>query len=299
MGTAEFAVPALEAVREHVVLVVSQPDRPTGRGLSLRPSPVKEAAIRHGLQVETPEKARDLAFVRRITSLDADCLLVAAYGQILSQDMLDSTKRGGINLHGSILPKYRGAAPIQRSILDDETETGVTLMQMDKGMDTGDIIEARRVQIEPDETAGDLTPRLAALAAAMASEWMPPVCSGDYPRAPQDHSHATLAPKVEKAEARLRFEAMAKDEYNRFRAFTPAPGAFIETNLGTVKITQARLEVADATPGVVLRTRPELVLGFNGGAIVLREVQPPGKARMSGADWANGARITAGDCLSA
>jgi len=195
-GTAVFAVPALRAVADHVVLVVSQPDRPTGRGLQTQPSPVKLAALEHGLPVETPEKCRTPEFVEFLRSLELDVLLVAAYGQILSVAVLESAHRGGINLHGSVLPHYRGAAPIQRAILAGERQTGITLIQMDKGMDSGDCIAIEHTPIGEDETYGELQDRLAAIAAEMAGTWLPRIVAGDYPRVPQDHDHATFAPKV-------------------------------------------------------------------------------------------------------
>ena len=163
-GTSDFAVPALRALAEHVVLVVSQPDRPTGRGMKLQSSPVKKLALELGLPVETPEKARTPEFVEQVAAIGADVHVVAAYGQILSVKLLETAKNGGINLHGSILPAYRGAAPIQRSILNGDHETGVTLMQMDKGMDTGDMIAVAKTPIGPDETYGELQTRLSEIA---------------------------------------------------------------------------------------------------------------------------------------
>lgn len=297
-GTADFAVPALEAVQESVVLVVSQPDRPSGRGLELKPSPVKRKALELGLPVETPAKSRDADFVAAIRALDLDFLLVAAYGQILSKSLLESAKQGGINLHGSILPRYRGAAPIQRCIENGDTETGVTLMQMDVGMDTGDVIAIEKIPLGPDETAGEVFDHLAVLAGRMAAEWAPKIAAGDYPRVPQDHGLATHAAKVEKSEARLRFEEPAAHEYDRFRAFTPYPGAFIETRLGHVRISRARLlKDVNPGPGVVVSDKESFSIGFKGGSLSLLEVQPEGKKRMSGTDFANGARLKTADCL--
>jgi methionyl-tRNA formyltransferase len=296
-GTAAFAVPALRALREHIVLVVSQPDRPGRRGLKLQPSPVKEAALELDLPVETPEKSRDARFVERLRSEGADALLVAAYGQILSVAVLESAIRGGINLHGSILPKYRGAAPIQRCILDGESETGVTLMQMDKGMDTGDMIAVERTLIGPDETYGELQERLSIVAADMAVDWMPRIVAGAYTRTPQDHDEATVAPKIEKAEAQLRAERPAQEEYNRFRAFTPAPGAFLETAFGHLRISRAALGTESGLPGVVMSTGSSCQVGFAGGSLHLLEVQPEGKKRMSGKDFANGLRLKPGASL--
>ncbi len=299
-GTGSFALPALRALSEHVVLVVTQPDRPSGRGLKLQPSPAKLLAGELGIPCETPEKSRAPEFVEKLEALEADALVVASYGQILSQRVLDSAKKGGINLHGSILPQYRGAAPIQRCVQNGDSETGVTLMQMDKGMDTGDIIEIARLPINPEETYGQLQDRLALVAAQLAIDWMPRIVGGDYPRAPQDNSLATTAPKIEKAEAELHLSGDARTEYNRFRAFTPSPGCYLKTSLGTLKLADVRFapEAPGAAPGDVISASPELTIAFSRGSLILREVQPEGKKRMSGRDLANGARLRAGTCLA-
>lgn len=296
-GTASFAVRALRAMAKDILLVVTQPDRPGRRGMKLQPSPVKIAAEELGLPVESPERSRAPEFVERIRALDADALLVAAYGQILSTVLLESARHGGINLHGSILPKFRGAAPIQRCILAGEEETGVTLMQMDKGMDTGDIIAISRIPIDPDETYGELQDRLASVAADLAVEWMPRICLGQYPREKQDNEDATVAPKVEKAEAELRFDLGATEEYNRFRAFTPTPGAFLNTRFGLVRVGSARLGTDSGSPGVVMSTSPTCQVGFADGSLHLLELQPEGKKRMTGKDYANGLRLRPGDSL--
>ncbi len=293
-GTAGFAVPALRAVAENVVLVVSQPDRPSGRGMQLRPSPVKAAALELGLAVESPERARDAAFVEHIRSLDTDFLLVAAYGQILSVALLESAKHGGINLHGSILPFYRGAAPIQRCLQNGDTEAGVTLMQMDKGMDSGDMIAIEKLAIGPDETYGELAIRLGDLAGTMAATWAARLASGDYPRTPQVHEEATYAPKVTKEEAELKFDEPIDHAYNNFRAFTPSPGAWIQTHFGRLRISSARKVLAQGAPGIILA--PD-VIAFGGGSMQLIEVQPEGKKRMSGRDFVNGMRLAVGDSI--
>lgn len=296
-GTASFAVPALRVLAPHVSLVVAQPDRPSGRGMRLQPSPVKAAALELGLTVETPEKSRAPEFVARLREEEADALVVAAYGQILSTAVLESARRGGINLHGSILPKYRGAAPIQRAILNGDVETGVTLMQMDRGMDTGDMIDIVRTPIGPDETYGELQDRLALLAADQIGAWIGRIVEGDYPRAQQDSDQATHAPKVEKAEAELRFDRPAAEEYNRFRAFTPSPGAWMATSQGLLKLSAMGLSERTGTPGDVLATSPDLLVAFQGGSLAFKEVQPEGKKRMSGRDFANGARLRPGSRL--
>lgn len=296
-GTGTFAVPALQRLKDHVTLVVAQPDRPSGRGMKLNPSPVKLAGQELGLPVETPEKSRAPEFVQRLREEDADALVVASYGQILSVAVLESARRGGINLHGSLLPKYRGAAPIQRAILEQEPETGITLMQMDKGMDTGDIIAMQSTLIGPDETYGKLQDRLAILAADMAAEWMPRIAQGEYPRTPQDNERATYANKIEKADAELSFDRPAAEEYARFRAFTPSPGATLRTSFGLVKLSQARLAEGSGEPGTVLQTSPSFIICFEGGAMELLELQPEGKKRMSGRDLANGQRLRPGASL--
>ncbi|MBX3119979.1 MAG: methionyl-tRNA formyltransferase [Fimbriimonadaceae bacterium] len=297
-GTGIFAVETLRVLREHVSLVVTQPDRPSGRGMKLQSSPVKRMAQELGLPVESPEKCRAPEFVERLRSESADALVVASYGQILSQAVLDSATRGGINLHGSILPAYRGAAPIQRCLLNGDLETGVTLMQMDKGMDTGDMIAIGRTPLHPDETYSELEIRLSDLAAQMALQWMPRIVDADYPRTPQNHEQATMAPKVTKAEAELRVTKNVLQEYNRYRAFTGAPGAFIATRFGLLKLTQVRREETTGKPGTVVSMNPDLEIAFEGGSLRLIEVQPEGKKRMSGRDFANGARLKIGDRLT-
>jgi methionyl-tRNA formyltransferase len=293
-GTALFAVPAMERLAHSIALVVSQPDRPSGRGMRMSASPVKDRALSMGLRVETPEKSRSPEFLDLLRSQDADALVVAAYGQILSTKVLESARCGGINLHGSILPKYRGAAPIQRAIEDGAVETGITLMQMDRGMDTGDMIAVRRTEIGPDETYGEVQDRLALLAGELAAEWMPRIVAGNYSRTPQDNSAATYAAKVEKAEAELRFEMDATAAYDRFRAFTPSPGAFINTTLGLIRLASMSRSDAVGQPGEIVATSPDLIVGFSGGALALREIQPEGKKRMTGRDFANGARLKPG-----
>jgi len=293
-GTADFAVPALRAVADHVVLVVSQPDRPKGRGSQLQASPVKLAALELGLPVETPTKAREPEFMNQILELKADFLLVAAYGQILSVDLLASAKNGGINLHGSILPRYRGAAPIQRAIQNGDTETGVTLMQMEKGMDTGDAIAIETLTIGPDETYGEIAERLGDLAGRMAAEWAPRLAEGSYPRQAQNHAEASHAPKVTKEEAELTVDMDIRAAYNRFRAFTPSPGAWMKTQFGRLKISEARMAPSVGAPGTRIGADE---VAFAGGSLRLLTVQPEGKKRMSGADFFNGFRVQPGDSL--
>ena len=286
-GTSDFAVPALEKLAKDVVLVITQPDRPSGRGMKLKASPVKLKAIELGLPVETPEKARDPEFVQKVQELEADVHVVAAYGQILSTKLLETAKRGGINLHGSILPDYRGAAPIQRAIMDGKTETGVTLMQMDKGMDTGDIIDIVRTPIGPNETYGELHARLAQLAATQIEEWIERIADGNYPRQVQDHETVTYASKITAEERELRFDEPATVEYNRLRGLSPSPGAFFQTDLGRIKIIESRPSNQDGIG--VFEHEGHCHLGFQVGSLVLKQVQPEGRKPMSGSDWLRGA----------
>lgn len=298
-GTSAFAVPSLRKVAQEVVLVVTQPDRPAGRGMANRSSAVREAAHELGLPTATPTRCRDAEFVAQIEALDLDLQLVVAYGQLLSERLLAASRRGGFNLHGSILPKYRGAAPIQWALLNGESTTGVTLMQMDQGMDTGDIIATRKTAIGPEETAGELSARLAEVGADLVAEWLPRLGSGDYPRTPQDDSQATYAPKLTKADAELRFDMSARSAFDRFRATTPTPGAFVQGLTGPIRVRAARLreEDAGAKPGIVIQTSPNLVVAFSSGCLELTTVQPAGKSPMSGRDFANGCRLRVGDAF--
>jgi len=296
-GTGTFAIPALRHLSPWVTLVVTQPDRPSGRGHKVQAGPMKLVAQELGLPVESPVKARDPEFVERVRREEADFLLVASYGQILSQKLLDSATQGGINLHGSILPKYRGAAPIQRCIQAGEAETGITLMQMDKGMDTGDIIDISRTEIGPDETYGALQDRLALIAASMICDWKDRLSVGDYPRVQQDDALASMAPKIEKAEAEIRFHEPATAAYNRIRAFTPSPGPFLQTKSGLAKIKEARQGAGTGAPGTVLSIKDGLEVAMGEGSLRLLTLQPEGKKPMSGRDFASGLRLKVGDSL--
>ena len=204
-----------------------------------------------------------------------------------------------IGIRDEVLATKRATncAPIQRCILDGQTETGITLMQMDRGMDTGDMIETVRTAIGPDETYGELQDRLALIAADLAVQWMPRIVAGDYPRTSQNSDFATIAPKIEKSEAELSFSKPAPQEYNRFRAFTPTPGPFLRTASGLLRLHRVRPTEGSGEPGTLISVAPEPTVTFAEGALRLIEVQPEGKRRMSGRDWANGARLRVGDRL--
>lgn len=293
-GSATFAVPALRALAPHISLVVSQPPKPTGRKLVLTKTPVHLVAEELGLPVETPPKCRAPEFIEQLREKDADVFIVAAYGQILPQALLDVPRQGCFNLHGSVLPRWRGAAPVQRAVEAGDNESGVTLMAMDAGMDTGDILAIERTPISSDETAGELYDRLAEIAGEMASEWLPRLVAGDFERQKQDDDSATHAKKVVPAEGQITSNLPAKTAYDRYRGFSPTPGCWLATSSGPLKIKKASLSPAVSEPGTVVATRPDLVVALTDGSLVIEIVQPAGKPPMSGKDYANGARLQPG-----
>ncbi len=294
-GTAPFAIPSLEAVASVTSLVIAQPDRPTGRGLKTVMTPVKARALELGLPVETPERCRRPEVIERLKELDADLFVVAAYGQILPQALLDVPRYGCVNVHGSLLPAYRGAAPVQHAIWNGDAFSGVTLMRMDAGMDTGDIIAMETCAIAPDETAGELYDRLANMGGQLLAAHFATLGSGQYIATPQDHAAATMAPKILPSDAQIPADEPFDLAYRRYRAMTPVPGAWIQTRWGRLKLRDVRPVASSSPAGTVVGTRPEFVIALPGGALVLRQVQPEGKKAMRGTDFANGARIQPGD----
>ncbi len=298
-GTSVFAVPILERLSPSVSLAVTQPDRPSGRGLTLNPSPVKQCAVALGVPVIDPKKIRTPDFEAELRAIGADAFVVAAYGRILPANILDIPPHGCLNLHGSILPAYRGAAPIQRCLENGDRVTGVTLMHMDEGMDTGDMIAVVETKIGDDEVYGALQDRLAVLAAELAEAWVPRVVAGKAMRIHQLEKNATHAAKVEKGEAELRWTDSAVVNYNRFRAFTPSPGPYLRTQEGVVRVSSMRLAEQSASPGTILALRPNLCIACLDGSVELLEVRPEGRKLMAGSDWANGARLRIGDSLAA
>ncbi|MGZ8833387.1 MAG: methionyl-tRNA formyltransferase, partial [Thermoanaerobaculia bacterium] len=233
-GTPDFAVPTLEALaREHeIALVVAQPDKPAGRGMKLRQPPVVAKAHELGLDVAQPPKIRDADFLRRVEALRPDAAIVIAYGKILPKNLLDIPRHGFLNVHASILPKYRGAAPIQRAIEAGETSTGVTIMRVDEDLDHGPMLAVETLKIGPDEHAPALFRRLSHLGGELLVRVL-----RDLPEEkPQDHSRATYAPKIEKREGLVTFAESPANIYNRFRAFDPWPGVFFESGGQTIKI---------------------------------------------------------------
>jgi methionyl-tRNA formyltransferase len=296
-GTPPFARAALErivAAGETVPLVLTQPDRPAGRGLKLQPSPVKAFAVERGLPLAQPRSLRldgrwpDDARAARdaLRAAQADVLVVAAYGLILPRWVLDLPRAGGINIHASLLPRWRGAAPVQRAIEAGDAETGITLMQMDEGLDTGDRLAMRSLPIAAGDSAASLTERLAALGAQMIVDGLRDLKHGPLPRSPQPSQGMCYAHKVDKAEAAVDWRAPAAVIERRVRAFDPAPGAHFALGGETVKLWRAALRDAPAagTPGEILHAADgRLTVACGAGALDLLEMQRPGGRRQPAA----------------
>lgn len=301
MGTPPFAVPtlaALHAAGHEIVAVHTQPPRPAQRGKKLQQSAVHLWAEAHGLPVRTPKSLRTEEAQGEFAALDLDVAVVAAYGLILPQAILDAPREGCLNVHGSILPRWRGAAPVQRAILAGDSETGVTIMQMDAGLDTGGMRLIGRTTVA-GKTAGELTDELAAMGAALMVEVLADLSA--CPPAPQPDDGATYAAKIDKSEARLDFLVSATQTERQIRAFNPAPGAFFELEGERYKILAADVvhpadTVAGAAPGVTLDDA--LTIACNPGAIRATRVQRAGKPAMDAAELLRGRPIAAGTRLA-
>lgn len=294
-GTPEIAVPSLRSLAEiaEVVGVVCQPDRPAGRGMRLTPPPVKVEAIDQGFEVYQPLKVRDGTLAEWMRQRHADFALVIAYGRILTAEALNSTRLGCLNLHASILPEYRGAAPIQRVLMDGKSETGVCLMQMDEGMDTGPVLSERRLQIAPEDDAGSLAEKLGQLAATITKEDLPRFMNGELRAVAQDHARASYAPPLSKQDAVLDFHHPTSHLVAHVRGLSPRPGAscFLdETRTARFKLYKVRAFEAALTlpPGQVHEQDGQLVIGSADGALLVVEGQLEGKNKQSGADLLRG-----------
>ncbi len=301
-GTPEFAVPTLDAVAaaHEVMLVVAQPDKPAGRGMRMQPPAVAVRARELGLHLVQPPKIRTPEFLERVTQLRPDAGVVVAYGKILATPLLAIPRYGFVNVHASILPKYRGAAPIQRAIEAGETETGVTIMGIDEELDHGPMLAITKTDIGPDERTPSLSKRLAQLGASTLLPALDVIASGTAVGTQQDHARATLAPKIEKQEGAIRWSDPASTIFNRFRAFDPWPGVFFTVSDETVKATSVApgKNAESAPPGTILRLEPAGILIATGdGAIRAIELQRAGKPRASAADVLRGLGLRAGDRL--
>ncbi len=309
MGTPEFSVPCLTALLEiarggnpplRVVGVFTQPDRPAGRrGQVMTASPVKVAALRANLPVFQPERLRSQEAVFNLAQLRPDLIVVAAYAQILTLPVLDLPRLGCLNVHASLLPRYRGASPIQAPILDGAESTGVTIMRMDEGLDTGPVLTQVSVPIDPDATAGSLTTMLASEGARLLSATLPRWIAGSIGVEPQDDSQATMTKRLTKEDGRIDWRREARVVERQVRAMSPWPGAYTGTSAGLLKVHRAAVLPA-ATEGVpgTLVAHPEGPAVITGdGLLVLIEVQPAGRRAMPGSDWLRGARTLLGTVL--
>jgi len=294
-GTPRFAVPTLEKLVSsglEVRLVVTQPDKPRGRGLELAPSPVKSRALELGLPVVQPDKIKsNEEFRTQLAALEPDAIVVVGYGRIIPQWMIDLPRLGNINLHASLLPKYRGAAPIQWAIAMGETVTGVTTMRIDAGLDTGDILLQKEIPIAPEDTAETLAPRLAAIGADLMVETLPGLAAGTVQPRPQDHSRATLAPILKREDGLIDFRRPAAEIVNRSRGFQPWPGAFTSFRGKQLHIWGAKPAAATLAPGEIKVEGERLLVGCGANtALELLEVQLEGKKRMAARDFVHGYR---------
>src|SRR6202171_1325436 len=296
-GTPAFAVPTLEKLVEAefaVPLVVTQPDRPKGRGMEVALSPVKQRALQLGLQVGQPDKIRNNEELRaQLAGIAPDAIIVVGYGRIIPQWMIDLPRLGNLNLHASLLPKYRGASPIQWAIARGESVTGVTTMKIDAGLDTGDILLQRELPIAANDTSEVLAPRLASIGADLLVETLRGLQSESVHPRPQDHAQATLAPILKKQDGMIDFSRSATEIVNRLRGFQPWPGAYTIFRGNNLQIRQAAPLTQALAPGQLHVEENHLLVGSaHHSAIELFEVQPEGKKRMSARDFVNGYRPT-------
>jgi len=299
-GTPEIAVPALRALAASADLrgVVCQPDRPSGRGLQLHAPAVKVAARELGIPVVQPIKIRTPDFATWISEQAADVAVVLAYGRILPSAVLSAPRRGCMNLHASILPKLRGAAPINWAIARGDRETGVSLMQMDEGLDTGPVYAVRRIEIGADETAGDLSIRLGELAAEVIREDLPRAVSGQLTTTSQNETEATLAPLLEKKDGQIDWNQPAQKVHDHVRGMTPWPGAFTHVAGKTIKVLVTRrstFSTGDAAPGAILVADPDAVLvACRDGTLEILRAQVEGRKPLGARELVAGRTLTAG-----
>ena len=303
MGTPQFAVPALKALHKNdqgIALVVTQPDRPKGRGRKLTPSPVKETAINLGYSVIQPSSVRTAEFSNCIEKHTPDFIVVVAFGHIIPKNILTIPEIATINIHASLLPKYRGPAPIHWAIINEEKETGVTTMLMDEGLDTGDILLSSELEITPDDTSDTLHDRLAALGADLLIQTLNAFQTGDINPVSQDHSQATYAPILKKNDGRMNWERPAKALEAFIRGMTPWPGAFTFHEKKRLKIFKAKTIVMDteASPGTVIKGFPdELWISTGKGVLSILELQSESGKRLLIKDFLRGYKLPPGTHL--
>ena len=309
MGTPDFAVPSLEKLFEadltDVVGVITQPDRKQGRGQKLKAPPVKEVALDYEAEVYQPEKVTSEAGLDKLKEWDPDLIVVVAYGQILGKEVLELPELGCVNVHASLLPKYRGAAPLHRVLINGEEVTGVTTMQMDEGMDTGDIILQEEVEIIPQDTVGSLHDKLATTGANLLLETLVQIDAGTAPRIAQNDKEATYAAKVTKDDGAVDWQQSARQIWNLIRGMNPWPGAYTYQDGNLLKLWDSEVyketEDGDYEPGVVVDTDDEqgIIVQTGEGQLLITQLQPANKSRMSAADYLLGYDLEAGEKLGA
>jgi len=301
-GTPAFAVPSLEKLVKagfRVSLVVTQPDRPRGRGMELALSPVKQSALRLNLPVMQPEKIKNnQEFRDALAALRPDAIIVVGYGRIIPQWMIDLPRLGNINVHASLLPKYRGAAPIQWAIAQGESVTGVTTMKIDAGLDTGDTLLQKEMEIEPDDTSETIGPRLAAMGGDLLVETLRGIEAGSVHPQKQDDAKATLAPILKKEDGRVDFSRTASEISNRLRGFQPWPGAFTIFRGKNLNIWKIAAHGRSISPGEMVIEDGRMFAGCGSNtAVEFIEVQPEGKKRMAASDFVHGYHPQSGEKL--
>jgi methionyl-tRNA formyltransferase len=307
LGTPEFAVPTLERIVEtghEVLTVVTQPDRPKGRGQQTAAPPVKQAGLRHGLPIYQPERVRRPESVEYLRALAPEIMVVVGYGQIIPQNIIDIGPRGIVNVHASLLPKYRGAAPIQWALVTGESVTGVTTMQIDAGLDTGDMLLKAQTEIGPEENTLELSERLAAIGADLLIETLDRLAAGSLIGMKQDSAQATYAPTLKKEDGQIDWSQPAHRVHNRVRGLDPWPGAYTQFRGQTLHIWKSKLwgqgvcPAVGLLPGVIASVKP-LVVNCGSGSLELLEVQLAGRKRIFATDFANGQRLNENEKLGA
>jgi len=298
MGTPDFALQTLQGLIDagcKMVGVYTQPDRPKGRGKHLAAPPVKELAQKNDIPVYQPLKLRQTEAVAELKALAPDLIVVVAYGQILPKSVLEIPANGCINVHASLLPKYRGAAPINKAIINGETETGITTMYMDVGLDTGDMLVKKTLSIGPEETAGELHDRLASLGRETMEETLRQLCAGTLKREVQDDEQSTYASMMKKEDGRIDWSRSAQEIHNHVRGLAPWPGAYTTINGKPLKLAETSQETAEGLPGCVIAAdKNGVCVACGSGSLRIRQLQLSGRKRLPAADFLRGCPLQAG-----
>lgn len=301
MGTPAFSAPILRMLADEgyeIVSVVTQPDRPVGRKKVMTPTPVKEEALRLGLPVYQPEKLKNPEEFQKVLDMEPDLIVTAAFGQILPSEILEAPKLGAINVHASLLPLYRGGAPIHQAIIDGRTETGVTIMYMVDRLDAGDIISQKAIPIEEDDNTGSMFEKLSTVGMELLKETLPSIIEGTNERIPQDEGEVTYARNISREQERIDWTKSAKEIVNQVRGLHPWPVAFTTVNDANMKVWLAEesSSVKSGQPGEIVELTNEAILVQTGeGILAITELQPAGKKRMIAEDYLKGLKIQAGD----